>query len=64
MWRLRRRDPRSDEAEQALRDARAAALNISDRHAEVLEVASSLRKIRRDNHFSEHLTRIMKEGHE
>lgn len=61
MWPLRRhrRDPGTDQSKMALKDAQITLKAIAERHEEVTDVAEQLRKIRKDNHFSEHLTRIM-----
>jgi hypothetical protein len=63
MWPFtRRQDPVTDKSRAALHDAQVALGVVTDRHPEVLEVTRDLRKIRKDNHFSDHLTRIIAEG--
>jgi hypothetical protein len=63
MWPFKRRpDPTADKSKAALRDAQVALGVVTDRHPEVLEVTRDLRRIRKENHFSEHLTGIMTEG--
>lgn len=61
MWPFKRhrQDPGTDQSRMALQDAQCSLKVIASRHEEVTGVASELRKIRRDNHFSEHLMRIM-----
>jgi enamine deaminase RidA (YjgF/YER057c/UK114 family) len=63
MWPFKRRqDPKADQSTIALAAAQASMQTITDRHQEVLKVTGDLRRIRKENHFSDHLTRIMKEG--
>lgn len=62
MWPRRRHDPSALRSKEALQDAQNTLEEIKGRHEEVTEIAKSLRKLRRDNHFSEHLTRIMMGG--
>lgn len=63
MWPFKRRpNPATDKSTMALKDSAQALQGIAERHEEVLRVSADLRRIRKDNHFSEHLIRIMAEG--
>jgi hypothetical protein len=62
MWPFRRKDPGTDQSKAALEDAQEILKVVTDRHEEVTQVADELRRVRKDNHFSEHLTRIMQKG--
>jgi hypothetical protein len=63
MWPLRRRcDPRTAKSIAALKESTEALEAVKSRTNEVTEVATALRKFRTNNHFAEHITRIMSEG--
>ena len=63
MWPFRRsRDPGSDESKKALIEATKSLKTVQSRQSEVDEVTEGLKKFRRENHFSQHITRIITEG--
>lgn len=63
MWLFRRkRDPGTDESKRALIEAKKSLTRVQKRQPEVDEVSEALAKFRRENHFSEHLMRIMQGG--
>lgn len=64
MWsRKRENDTGPEDSKKALEDAQLNLREIEDRHEEVIDLTDSLRKIRDADRFSEHIMRLMKEGH-
>lgn len=61
MWLFRRRDS-SDEAKNALEDAKHNLRKVQARSSEVSRVANALKEIRERNHFAEHLEAIIRSG--
>lgn len=61
MWFLRRRlnKTRSEEADEALKDAQANLKRVKRRGGEVTRLAESLREIRERNHFAEQMEEII-----
>lgn len=61
MWLFRRNDS-SEEAKNALADAKNNLRKVQERSSEVTQVANALREIRERNHFAEQLEDIIRLG--